>query len=54
MKVELTQKEINLIYFGMKRMIKDQLQIDLLKEMSDIDRSEFETELNIVDKFSKL
>ena len=54
MNIELTQREIDQIYFRIKNYVKNQCNIDLLQEMTDIDKSEFETELKIINKFSKL
>jgi len=38
MTIELTQSEIDQIYFRTKKYVKDQCQIDFLHEMSDLDK----------------
>ena len=54
MKVNLTQKEIDIIYFRLKDYIKISNNIDYLKELTEVDNEEFKVELELIEKFSKL
>ena len=54
MKVELTQKEIDTIYFTMKGYIKNLYDIDYLVELTDEQSENWKNEINIIKKFSEL
>jgi hypothetical protein len=54
MKVNLTQKEIDIIYFRLKDYIKISNNVDYLKELTEVDNEEFKVELELIEKFSKL
>jgi hypothetical protein len=54
MKVNLTQKEIDIIYFRLKDYIKISNNVDYLKELTEFENEEFKVELELIEKFSKL
>ena len=54
MKVELTQREINKIYFDLIDYVKTLYYVDRLKDLSESDREECKIELELIEKFSKL
>ena len=54
MKVELTQKEIDRLYFDLKDYVKTLYYVDRLNELSESDKEECKIELNLIEKFSKL
>jgi len=54
MKIELTQKEIDIIYFTMKGYIKNLYDIDYLVELTDEQSENWQNEINIIKKFSEL
>ena len=54
MKVNLTQKEIDIIYFRLKDYIKISNNVDYLKELTEVDNEKFKVELELIEKFSKL
>jgi hypothetical protein len=54
MKVNLTQKEIDIIYFRLKDYIKISNNVDYLKELTEVANEEFKVELELIEKFSKL
>jgi len=54
MKVELTQKEIDRIYFRLKDYIKISNNVDYLNELTENEKEESKIELNLIEKFSKL
>ena len=54
MKVNLTQKEIDIIYFRLKDYIKISSNVDYLKELTEVENEEFKVELELIEKFSKL
>ena len=54
MKVNLTQKEIDIIYFRLKDYIKISNNVDYLNELTEVDKEEFKVELELINKFSKL
>ena len=54
MKVELTQKEIDRLYFDLKDYIKTLYYVDRLNELSESDKKECKIELDLIEKFSKL
>ena len=53
MKVELTQKEIDRIYFTIKQYVKNHCDIDYLSEMSNEEIDDWKDELELIEKFSK-
>jgi hypothetical protein len=54
MKVELTQKEIDRLYFDLKHYVKTLYNVDRLNELSENEKEECKLELNLIEKFSKL
>ena len=54
MKVELTQKEIDRLYFDLKDYVKTLYNVDRLNELSENDKEECKIELNLINRFSKL
>jgi len=54
MKIELTKKEIDIIYFTMKGYIKNLYNIDYLVELTDEQSENWQSEINIIKKFSEL
>ena len=54
MKVELTQKEIDRLYFDLKDYVKTLYYVDRLNELSESDKKECKIELDLIEKFSKL
>ena len=53
MKIELTQREIDRIYFTIKNYVKNSCDVDYLSEMSNIDQIFYKDELELIEKFSK-
>jgi len=53
-KVELTQREIDRIYFDLKNYVKTTYYVDRLNELSESDKKECKIELDLIKKFSKL
>ncbi len=54
MKIELTQKEIDNIYFTIKQYVKNNCDVDYLSEMSNDQNSDWKNELELIEKFSKI
>ena len=54
MKVELTQKEIDRLYFDLKDYLKVLYNVDRLNELTENEKEECKIELNLIEKFSKL
>tara|TARA_R100000030_G_scaffold52838_1_gene39701 strand:- start:627 stop:791 length:165 start_codon:yes stop_codon:yes gene_type:complete len=54
MKVELTQKEIDIIYFTVKQYVKNNCDVDYLNELSNEQNDDWKNELELIKKFSKL
>mgnify|MGYP003661805994 FL=1 len=54
MKVELTQKEIDRLYFDLKDYVKVLYNVDRLNELTENEKEESKIELNLIEKFSKL
>ena len=54
MKVELTQREIDRLYFDLKDYLKTLYNVDRLNELSESDKEECKIELELIKKFSKL
>ena len=54
MKVELTQREIDRIYFDLIDYVKTSCYVDKLKDLSESDKKEYRIELDLIEKFSKL
>ena len=54
MKVELTQKEIDRLYFNLKDYVKVLYNVDRLNELTENEKEESKIELNLIEKFSKL
>ena len=54
MKVELTKKEIDRLYFDLKNYVKTLYNVDKLNELSESDKEECKIELELIKKFSKL
>jgi hypothetical protein len=54
MKVELTQREIDRIYFDLIDYVKTSCYVDKLKDLSLNDKKEYRIELDLIEKFSRL
>lgn len=54
MKVKLTQREIDRLYFDLKNYVKTLYNVDRLNELSESDKEECKIELELINKFSKL
>ena len=54
MKVELTQQEIDLLYFDLRDYVKTIANVDRLSQMTEEDKIMLQPELNLINKFSKL
>jgi len=54
MKVELTQREIDRLYFDLKDYVKVLYNVDKLNELTENEKEESKIELNLIEKFSKL
>lgn len=54
MKVELTQKEIDKIYFNIIDNIKNLANVDRLHELNITQQEMYKIELDLIKKFSKL
>tara|TARA_Y100000287_G_C13936384_1_gene217281 strand:- start:163 stop:354 length:192 start_codon:yes stop_codon:yes gene_type:complete len=54
MKVELTQKEIDRLYFNLKDYVKVLNDVDKLNELNISQQEMYKTELELIKKFSKL
>jgi len=54
MKIDLTQKEIDRIYFTLKDYIKISNDVDYLNELTEVNKEEFKVELELIEKFSEL
>ena len=54
MQVELTQKEIDRLYFDLKDYVKTLYNVDRLNELTENEKEESKIELNLIKKFSKL
>lgn len=54
MKVELTQRQIDVIYFTLKVYIKNLYDVDYLSELTDEQAENWKEELEIIKKFSEL
>ena len=54
MKVELTQKEIDKLYFTIKDYIKIVNDVDRLNELNISQQEMYKSELELIKKFSKL
>ena len=54
MKVELTQREIDRLYFDLKDYVKILYNVDRLNELTPDQKEECKIELQLIEKFSKL
>ena len=54
MKVELTQKEIDRLYFNLKDYVKILADVDKLSELTKSQVEILKIELKLIEKFSKL
>ena len=54
MKVNLTQNEIDKIYFTLKDHVKMLNAVDYLNELNEFQKEEFKIELEIIKNFSEL
>ena len=52
MKIELTQKEIDRIYFTIKNYVKNSCDVDYLLELSNDQKDDYKDELELIKKFS--
>ncbi len=53
MKIELTKKEIDLIYFTIKNYVKNSCDVDYLLELSSDQKDDWNDEIELIKKFSK-
>ena len=54
MKIELTQREIDRIYFTIKQYVKNNCDVDYLLELSNDQKDDWKNELELIEKFSKI
>ena len=54
MKVELTQQQIDRLYFNLKDYVKTLAEVDRLTELTQTQQELFKIELELIKKFSKL
>mgnify|MGYP001157090174 FL=1 len=54
MKIELTKKEIDKIYFNLIDNIKNLADVDRLHDLNITQQEMYQTELSLIKKFSKL
>jgi len=54
MKVELTQQQIDRLYFNLKGYVKTLADVDRLNELTEQDKIMLKPELELIEKFSKL
>ena len=54
MKVELTQREIDRLYFDLKDYVKTLYYVDRIKDLTEDQKNECKIELELIEKFSKL
>ena len=54
MKVELTQREIDRLYFDLKDYVKTLYYVDRLKDLTEDQKNECKIELELIEKFSRL
>ncbi len=54
MKIELTEKEIDRVYFTIKQYVKNNCDVDYLSEMSNDQNDDWKNELELIKKFSEL
>jgi hypothetical protein len=54
MKVELTQQQIDRLYFNLKDYVKTLADVDRLTELTQTQQELFKIELELIKKFSKL
>ena len=52
--VELTQQQIDRLYFNLKDYVKVLADVDRLTELTEQDKTMLQTELELIEKFSKL
>lgn len=52
--INLTQQQIDTIYFTAKKFIKHTADIDSLYELTDLQKVDYKNELEILEIFSKL
>lgn len=54
MKIELTQQQIDRLYFNLKDYVKTLAEVDRLTELTQTQQELFKIELELIKKFSKL
>jgi len=54
MKIELTQQQIDKLYFNLVDYVKIQTDVDRLHNLNITQQEMFKTELELIKKFSKL
>ena len=54
MKIELTQQQIDKLYFNLVDYVKIQTDVDRLHNLNITQQEMFKTELSLIKKFSKL
>ena len=52
--INLTQQQIDTIYFTAKNFIKHTAEVDRLYELTDLQKVDYKNELEILEIFSKL
>jgi hypothetical protein len=54
MKIELTQQQIDKLYFSLVEYVKTQTDVDRLHDLSIPQQEMFKIELNLIKKFSEI
>jgi len=54
MNVQLTNNEIDLLYFDLVDYVKDKCDVDYLLDLTDENKQEYETELKLIKKFQDI
>ena len=52
--VQLTQQQIDRLYFNLKDYVKTLADVDSLNQLTEQDKTMLQTELELIKKFSKL
>jgi hypothetical protein len=52
--IKLTQQQIDRLYFNLKDYVKTLADVDRLTELTEQDKTMLHTELELIEKFSKL
>lgn len=54
MNVQLTNNEIDRLYFALVDYVKDKCNVDFLLHLTDEDKQNYETEIKLIEKFKYL